>query len=221
MNSPLSLPSGSSLRTRLTGLAALLLLFAAGGAAAQTIYRRVDTNGKVSFSDQAPTAGTAPATAARIGLAAPPNSDLPYELRQVVQRYPVMLYSSDSCEPCSAGRSLLVTRGVPFEERGVKSAADVEALQRLSGQSSLPLLAIGSQQLKGFSDAVWSQYLDAAGYPKSNRLPAGYRNPPARPLVAAQQQATTQPAARPQPIRSPPPPPDDAPSPGNPAGIRF
>jgi hypothetical protein len=221
MNSPLSPPSGSLLHTRLAGLAAVLLLFAAGDAAAQTIYRHVDKNGKVSFSDQASPAGTAPATVVRPGIATPPNSDLPYELRQVVQRYPVTLYSGSNCEPCDAGRSLLIARGVPFDERGVKSSADVEALQRLSSQASLPLLAIGSQQLKGFSDAVWSQYLDAAGYPKSNNLPAGYRNPPARPLVAAQQQAATQTAAPPQPLQLPLPPPDDAPSPSNPAGIRF
>jgi hypothetical protein len=97
----------------------------------------------------------------------------------------------------------------------------VAALQRLSGQNSLPLLTIGSQQLKGFSDAEWSQYLDAAGYPKGSQLPAGWRNGPAQPLVAQQ------PAAEPAPAAAAPAPAADVPAaasgptPSNPAGIRF
>ncbi|NVM91665.1 glutaredoxin [Variovorax sp. SG517] len=208
---------------RLTGLALVLV---AAGAVAQPVYRQVDKNGKVTFSDRAPSASTEPAPAAGQPGSAPSStantSGLPYELRQVAQRYPVTLYSGDECGPCGAARTLLITRGIPFEERTVKSNADIEALQRLSNQNALPLLTIGSQQLKGFSDVEWSQYLDAAGYPKSNSLPAGYRNGPVRPLVAQtapapRAAATPAPAAQP----APPPPASSEPTPSNPAGIKF
>lgn len=203
-------------------LLALTALLMAAGALAQPVYRHVDANGKVSFSDQPPSAasaqpsahgGTAPGAAAGAGL--------PYELRQVVQRYPITLYTSEECAPCATGRSLLLARGVPFSERSIKSEADLEALQRLSGQGSLPLLSIGAQQLKGFSDAEWSRYLDAAGYPKSSNLPAGWQNAPARPLVTQQAAAVAQPAeaAKPTPVRAAPR--TDGPTPGNPAGIKF
>lgn len=208
---------------RLTGLALVLV---AAGAMAQPIYRQVDKNGKVTFSDRAPSASTEPASAGQQGATAPSGANtagLPYELRQVAQRYPVTLYSGDECGPCGAARTLLTTRGIPFEERTVKSNADIEALQRLSNQNALPLLTIGSQQLKGFSDVEWSQYLDAAGYPKSNSLPAGYRNGPVRPLVA--QQATPAPrggeAPAPAAQPAPPPPASSEPTPSNPAGIKF
>jgi len=206
---------------RLSG-PALLLLLAAGAALAQPVYRHVDKNGKVSFSDQPPAADAQPA-APRGSAAAGAGPTLPYELRQVAQRYPVTIYTGDECGPCGAGRSLLVTRGIPFEERTVKSNEDVEALQRLSGQASLPLLSIGSQQLRGFSDAEWSQYLDAAGYPKSTQLPASYRNPPAQPLVAVQ----AAPAAPARPVAvfvsapAPAPATVNGPTPSNPAGIKF
>lgn len=203
---------------RLTGLA---LLLAAAGAMAQPIYRNVDKNGKVTFSDRAPTASTEPAAGPQAGAATPANAGLPYELRQVAQRYPVTLYTGEECTPCNAARTLLTTRGIPFEERTVKSNEDIEAFKRLSSQNSLPLLTIGSQQLKGYADAEWSQYLDAAGYPKSNSLPAGYRNAPARPMIAQQAapapRAAAAPAAQPA---SPAPAPND-PSPSNPAGIKF
>jgi hypothetical protein len=54
-------------------------------------------------------------------------------------------------------------------------------LQRLSGDTSVPFATIGSQQLKGFSDVEWTQFLNAAGYPQTSVLPASYRPPPPRP----------------------------------------
>ncbi|MDM0048118.1 glutaredoxin family protein [Variovorax sp. J22R115] len=202
-------------------LSGLTLLAVACAALAQPVYRNVDKNGKVTFSDQPPAANAQPA-APRSGSSISTNSALPYELRQVAQRYPVTLYTGDECGPCGAGRSLLIARGVPFEERTVKTNEDIGALQRLSSQSSLPLVTIGAQQLKGFSDAEWSQYLDAAGYPKSAQLPPGYRNPPAQPLVALQPAAQPAPAA---PASAAPPAPAPAaasgPTPSNPAGIKF
>ncbi|MGK6307824.1 DUF4124 domain-containing protein [Variovorax sp. DT-64] len=208
------------LHPRLAG-SALLLLLAAGAALAQPVYRHVDKNGKVTFSDQPPAADSQAAVPR--GGAGSAGPALPYELRQVAQRYPVTIYTGEECSPCAAGRSLLVTRGIPFEERTVKTNEDVEALQRLSGQASLPLLTIGSQQLKGFSDAQWSQYLDAAGYPKSAQLPAGYRNPPAQPLVAVQAAPTAPatPVAAPAPAPAPAPAVPSGPTPSNPAGIKF
>jgi glutaredoxin len=208
-------------KTSVHCLAGFALLLAAAGTLAQPIYRNVDKNGKVTFSDRAPTASTEPATAPQAGIVPPANAGLPYELRQVAQRYPVTLYTGEECAPCGAARSLLTTRGIPFEERTVKSNQDVEALQRMTSQASLPLLTIGSQQLKGFSDTEWSQYLDAAGYPKSNSLPPAYRNPPARPLVAVQAApAAREPApAAPAPQQAAPAP--SGPSPSNPAGIKF
>jgi len=204
------------------GLIALACL--AGTAFAQQVYRHVDANGKVTFSDQPPAARSAPAAAPREGGAVnsmPVDTALPYELRQVVQRYPVTLYTREDCQPCDAGRTLLTTRGVPFTEKIVKTTQDDAALQRQTGQNGLPLVAIGSQQLAGFQDSEWSRYLDAAGYPASSRLPPSYRNAPATPLVA-QVTAPPQPAApaaAPAPAVAPPPP--AGPTPDNPAGIRF
>ncbi|RYF78329.1 MAG: DUF4124 domain-containing protein, partial [Comamonadaceae bacterium] len=80
----------------------------AGTAAAQTLYRQVDANGRVTYSDRPPAVGSAAPAPARAGNAAPtPGSDgpaLPYALRQVQQRYPVTLYTRDACEPCANGR---------------------------------------------------------------------------------------------------------------------
>ncbi|MDE2418461.1 MAG: DUF4124 domain-containing protein [Burkholderiales bacterium] len=204
---------------------ALLLISAAfagatGAAHAQTIYRIVGSDGKVTFSDKPPVSvdqGKVAGTG--VGAAgAASSSGLPFELRQVASKYPVTLYTSPDCAPCSAGRSLLMSRGVPFSERTVVTGDDGAALQRLTGDSSIPVLAIGSQRIKGYSDVEWTSYLDAAGYPKASMMPSGYRNPPPAPLVTVQKPAEPKPEAPVAPSAEPVAPP---PSPSNPAGISF
>ena len=184
------------------------------------VYRIVGPDGKVTISDQPPVpsgnAKVSTGNSAATGGSA--RSALPFELRQVATKYPVTLYVGDNCGPCGAGRSLLTSRGVPFVEKTVNTNEDIQALQRLGGESSLPFLMIGSQQLKGFSDAEWSQFLNAAGYPKSSALPARYRQAAATPLVKIAPVALPPAAATPQVARPAPP---AAPAANNPAGIRF
>ena len=187
------------------------------------VYRIVGSDGKVTFSDKPPvTEGTSRMSTANSSSATGgASAALPYELRQVAAKYPVTLYVGDNCGPCGAGRSMLTSRGIPFSEKTVNSNEDAQALQRLSGDSSLPFMTIGSQQFKGFSDSEWTQFLDAAGYPSSSTLPASYRQPAATPLVAvaaAPAAAAAVPAARPA---APAPAPRPAPNNDNPAGIKF
>ena len=198
---------------------------------AQQVHRIVGPDGKVTFSDRAPEDKKAQSTVLSTASGgAASNPALPTELRQIASRFPVTLYTGESCSPCQQARQLLVQRGVPFTERSVNTNDDLDALRRLSGESALPFGTIGRQQLKGFSDAEWTQYLDAAGYPAQSRLPRGYTQPAATPLAPAKAPAASAPDA-PQEAASaptgrlrrqaPPPPPPGAPTPSNPAGIRF
>ena len=216
-------------RTRMVKIwgAGVLVALSALAGQAQTVYRIVGPDGKVSFSDKPPAPkDNASATNAR-GKSLPLGGGvaLPYELSQVVNRYPVTLYTTDNCGPCGSGRALLAGRGVPFSERTVTTAEDGEALQRLSGEGTLPFLMIGGQKIKGYSDSEWTQFLDAAGYPKTSVLPPNYRSAPATPLVVAQKPATstgasaTQKAAQPTPQSAETQPGTDTRS--NPAGITF
>ena len=212
--------SESQFRTIRLAVAALWAL-ATLPVQAQSIYRIVGPDGSVSFSDQPPAANQKATILSASGRAAAADSEasgLPVALRQVASRYPVTLYTGDNCEPCNSGRSLLSSRGVPFTERTVTTQQDADALQKLSAQNSLPLLAIGGQQLKGFQSSDWAQYLDAAGYPPSSQLPAGYRNPPASPLAPTSKPTPATAENRSDDFLPPPP---SAPAPSNPAGIRF
>ena len=123
---------------------------------------------------------------------------------------------------------MLQARGIPFTEYLISSGNDIEALQRLSGASSLPFLTIGGQRIKGYSEAEWTQFLNAANYPAGSKLPASYRNPEPKPLVSAEKAAVpaAEGAARGEPADEPSRPAPEAPlpavqPPSNPAGIKF
>jgi len=207
-------------------LGALAFLWAgmASDACAQQVYKIVGPDGRITFSDKPPLNPTVKAEPAKVvsmraggsGLAG-----LPFELRQAAQRYPVTLYTAAGCEPCMRGRSFLSARGIPFSEKTVSIAEDADALMRLANTKGVPVLTIGGQQLKGFSDSEWGQFLDAAGYPKTSQLPPTYVAPAAQPLVALDQQepkapAEAETAKQPRAAERPSPPAGD-----NPAGITF
>jgi glutaredoxin len=217
------------------GAVVTAILAAVGTAAgAQQVYRIVGPDGRITFSDKPPT--ETGVKAAPAGVPQPGSTGggpaLPFELRQVASRYPVTLYSRPDCQPCTSARSLLNQRGIPFTERTVTTQEDVAALQRLSGAATLPFLTIGAQQIPGYSDVEWTEFLDAAGYPKTSQLPPSYRNPPPAPLVAAttprpveppsaQQPAAQQTEAPPRALPRTPPRPAPPPRNDNPAGIQF
>ena len=208
-------------------VAACALITLSAAALSQPVYRIVGADGKVSFSDKPPSEAsvkTTPGKAATTNGGAVTGSALPYELRQVASKFPVTLYTGENCSPCQTARSMLITRGVPFTEKTVNSNDDIQALQRLSGDNTLPFGTIGGQQLKGYSDTEWTQFLNAAGYPTSSALPSGYRQAAATPMVTATAvPVATVPAARAvrvspaEPTATPAP----AVTPANPSGIRF
>lgn len=212
-------------RTQLLAMVCASVLLAAG-VQAQSVYRIVGPDGRVSFTDRPPenaakgtrVEGGLPGAAASGAAAA-----LPYSLRQPAARFPVVLYTGADCAPCVNGRNLLINRGVPFTERTIASNEDIDAFKGIAGDAGLPLLTVGGQQLKGFSHTEWSQYLDAAGYPRTSELPSGYQRPAATPLVARSNSvipSNTVPKPEPaRPAASTPPPGTRTPS--NPAGIIF
>ena len=141
------------------------LLLVACVAQAQSVYRIVGPDGKVTFSDKPPVNPATVSVTGRGGKPVPVRAEetvLPFDLRQAMARYPVTLYSGPGCVPCNAGRLLLQGRGVPYTEFNVSSNADIDALQRISGDNSLPFLTIGGQKIKGYSQTEWLQSRSSA-----------------------------------------------------------
>ncbi len=219
MNPARPVPPRSTSRCAVLRASAFVVLLVAA-AAAQAQYKIVAPDGKVTYTDRAPTTGKFTTLGAHETAAAPQgDTTLPLELREPASRYPVTLYvTTGACEPCDAARTLLRQRGIPYAEKFVQSNDDLEALQRLSGGRDAPTLSIGAQTLRGFAPAVWSSYLDSAGYPRESKLPANYQYAAATPLTERREaQAAAPAAATPAPGANAPP----AAPPASPSGIRF
>lgn len=191
----LSSVGSSSARPLSTGLssvalksAGLLLALSTAGAGAQVPYKVVAPDGKITYTDRPVAAQPGMQVQAlrrdAISDSAAAGPPLPADLRAVQARFPVTVYTTAECASCDSGRRLLQSRGVPYVERLVASEDDVAALQRLSGGRTLPVMTVGGQTLRGYSETDWLATLDLAGYPKESRLPRGWQAPAAEPLVA-------------------------------------
>lgn len=219
-------PSRSSLCLSL----GLLLLGLSHEVSSQTVYRIVGPDGKVTFSDRPPPDPKSTVTPTKQGKTTDGGTtgngntaSFPPALQQAVNKYPVTLYTTKECSPCEAGRALLSKRGIPFTEKTVNTRDDIAAFKRINPDNSMPYLTIGGQAIKGYSEAEWDSYLDAADYPKQSVLPRNYQQGTAQAMVPLKTAAEA-PAASASESNTPPARPNNTTpttSPSNPAGIRF
>ena len=152
-------------------------------AAQAQVFKWVDANGKVTYSDVPP-----PQSATRVDVRplSPANASavaLPFELSQAVKNMPVTLYTSGNCAPCDDGRSYLKQNGIPFAELTVSTDADIKKVSTLITGTQFPVLTVGRSQLTGYSAADWRKLLSFAGYPETNMLPAAYQYPAPKPVA--------------------------------------
>jgi len=169
-------------------VAAALIATAVGGARAEPVYRWVDKDGRVHYTQQQP----APAETKNVQRRVLPSSiidsgGLPYATQLAVKNFPVTLYSSPDCGPaCGEARESLQKRGIPFKEVTVSDEKTLQELKALSGKAQVPTLRIGPQTAAGFEAGAWKTALDAAGYPASGPPQKAPEPTPAAQPVAEQ-----------------------------------
>jgi glutaredoxin len=165
------------------GLLALAALAAATCVSGQEqqVYRYIDADGRVVYSDRPPPPTAKSVQPKRLGSNYIETNELPLEARQAAERFPVTLYTFDCGELCQNAESLLNRRGVPFTTVNVSNQDGAAKLQALTGALNAPVLQVGDKVVvKGYSEGRWQSTLDEAGYPKT---PAPRRNNPGRPAV--------------------------------------
>lgn len=168
----------------------LSLAVASFAASAQQLYRWVDKNGKVTYSQDPPPAGAAAKVEQkRLQSSVVETGGLTYEVQQAVKSFPVTIYTGPDCaEPCKNARALLSKRGVPFKEIAVVDEKGLAELKKVSGKEQVPVLLVGRTIATGFEDSQWNGALDLVGYPKSAPpLPPAKAAPapPAKPAVVS------------------------------------
>ncbi|MBU1424632.1 MAG: glutaredoxin family protein [Gammaproteobacteria bacterium] len=173
----------------------MLSLLLLTNAQAAELYRSIDKDGKVHYSDT-PLIDSEDVERLKLGNEPVPDENLPYETRRAMQNFPVTLYTFPTCgSACQMARDLLNKRGIPFTEKSLVKQEDIDAFRKASGDSQMPAAAIGKTWLIGFLAEQWNNELDFAGYPKKN---LSYRPAPApRPETTPDATSTEAPEAAP------------------------
>jgi glutaredoxin len=173
-------------------LLTMVVMCIASVASAQ-IYRWVDQEGTVHYSQTPPPPGAKNIQKkAFSGGDAVDSTNLPFATQVAAKNFPVTLRTSPECgDPCNQARAALVRRGVPFREVSVVTQEDLDGLKKVSGQNQLPHLVVGGQMQSGFREDLYTELLDTAGYPSSGpQLPLEKLRklaPPSEPARAATQ----------------------------------
>jgi glutaredoxin len=202
---------------RRRSLAVTLGLALVVGVAQAQMYRWVDGQGRVFYSDRPPPPSAKSAEKKKLGSSVIETSAAPFELQRAMKISPVTLYTSPTCkEACSQARAALNARGVPFKEVQVWNEETNLELRQISGGNEVPVLIVGRDMHKGFLQSGYDELLDLAGYPKAGTLPPRKQADISRPegyLTPAEREA--------QKAQTEPTPPPEEPRPTGPYAPRF
>ena len=148
---------------------ALLLacaLAASGAVPAQTVYKSVGPDGRIVYSDQAPTTGKLQKTMKfELASSALPASAASY-MEQFRKTHPagapaaagkgVTLYSAVWCGYCKQAKAWLGSHGVAYTNVDIDAPGGTAALAQASGGGGgVPVLVVDGRTLNGFSAGAY------------------------------------------------------------------
>jgi glutaredoxin len=135
---------------------------------AQQVYRWVDSDGRVQYSDQPPPPGTKNVQEKNVGGSSIQNNDLSLVAQDAQKKNPVTMYISECGESCDAAKAYLNKRGIPHTVVDPTRSLELnKKFKEETGGSVVPVLKVGEKRLSGWSESSWASALDAAGYPKT------------------------------------------------------
>jgi len=144
----------------------VLVLAVTGLSAAQaaSLYKWVDSQGRVSYHDRPPPEGSNYRVEKKTLRSGENTTD---QQAQSGKNIPVILYSAPKCASCDLARIYLDKRKVPYTEKNVESNLKLqEELKQKTGSLSVPTIMVGTKVMNGYLESLLEGELDAAGYPK-------------------------------------------------------
>jgi len=156
----------------------MILLAGWTGLVCAQLYKWTDSEGRVHYSDLPQLPSTKGVEKTKLSANVIESDDMPYALQQTAKKNPITLYIFAKCgEPCMLAQSLLDKRGLPYTIKNGETTDKTE-LHKLTGDTKMPILLVGSKLLKsGYVEVTWNRVLDEAGYPKLNPLAKFHKKP--------------------------------------------
>ena len=145
-----------------------LICFSVASSFAGTIYRVVDANGKVSYTDQAPTQGKITNTLHYNDLPSSPVPNLqsrssgkpddnrkPAAQREMSQ---TVLFSAQWCGYCRQAKAYLSEKNIQYRDYDIDTAEGARLFMEVGGGKGIPFLTQGAKSQRGFSRQGYDVY---------------------------------------------------------------
>ena len=145
------------------------------GAGLRTYYQFIDASGRVRFVetlDDVP--ASLRASAGSVEMEGPPPGS-PAEARAAAARratanvpaqaaLPITVYVTSWCPHCKAAVADLDRRGISYVKRDIDTDVDAKAtLRAKTGGTAVPMLEVGGQIVRGYSEETYARLFDRAG----------------------------------------------------------
>jgi glutaredoxin len=140
-------------RPNLTQSALILVLIVVAAIAQAEMYRWVDENGQVHFSDTDPGNGEA---------YSPPDANIAEPVSGGNELPTVRIYTTQSCGTCKRAKTYMREKGIYFVEYDVEQDPHSRNEFRMLGGRGVPLITVGDQRMQGFSPSRFEQMLKMA-----------------------------------------------------------
>ena len=140
----------------------LIALAAAGAAAAQTIYRWTDAQGRVHFGSEPPAGAKAGTVQARVNSYQAPAKVESAPAGVAAPAGPVVMYATSWCPYCSKARAYFERKGIAYTEHDVEKSPSANAEFKRLGGRGVPLILVGREKMSGFSEEGFDALLARA-----------------------------------------------------------
>ena len=124
------------------------------------IYKWVDDNGNVHFSDKPPSEGKASEVKIRINSYTSPRitvSPFANQTDKAADSKQVVLYSTRWCGYCKKARNYFQKNNIASTEYDVETTEKGKRDYHALGGSSVPIILVGGKRLNGFSAAAFER----------------------------------------------------------------
>lgn len=121
--------------------------FLASGPTNAEVYKWIDANGKVHFSDTKPDT----VKAEQLDLQINTYKHVTYESSIYDVGPKVIMYSTTWCGYCKKARKYFKKNGIAFTEYDIDKNAKAKARYKKMGAKGVPVILVGNKRMNGFS----------------------------------------------------------------------
>lgn len=162
-----------SLLTRFIAIGTAFALLFTTAVQSATVYRSVDANGKVVYSDQPPQCGKVDKKLNLVSGPATPVPDAVLRHRAELEKSAnkrladlakppagvSLLFTTKTCVYCKHAKAYLAAKGLPYQEHDIETPEGMKVFASTGGKGSgVPVLVQNDKRVMGFSKELYDGF---------------------------------------------------------------